>query len=826
MILLVLLVFAFHSSLYAEIVEVRTVGPDVIYYHDVRPEGPWQIHILEIDLSNQWNRLETVKADNSLHGLEKTSSMALRNDYEAHRVLGAINGDFYEAGGIPVGAQVAKGILLKRPDPRRSVFAVTNEKSPRMDVVTFDGDLFSARDTSISISGINRKRETDELILFNPFFGGRTETNYWGTEITARYVTEQPTVNDSVFLVVETKDSIHAEGHGNNTIPSSGVVFSGHGKARDFLNHYVFVGDTVSLVLRLLPMTDPVLELIGGTPRLIRDGLQSVEWQKEQVSQGFTYDRHPRTAVGISPDSTKVYFFTVDGRQPEYSVGMSLFELSDYMLEWNVCQGVNLDGGGSTTMIVRGKAVNSPSDASGERAVANALMVISTAPTGPLTTLEIQPDNAYVVVDCEHHFSAEGFDEYFNPVAVDPDSLEWSCHSAIGTIDSNGLFTAGSTLDSGYVYVQLGSILDSAKVHLTDIASIKLKPNPVILRVGEKQTIVPEAGDTYGNVLGLSVSDYQWSMTEPIGEFSAPGLFVATRRGHGYLVATYHAVSGSTAVTVGASAEVILDDFSSVSIWSLSGVRVDLSASGLSVDTTTFVSAPSSARLDYRLTTGGTSALYLNGSIPISGTPRSVGLHVYGDGNSHWLRGEFQDADGERFLVSLTEASPGIDWNRSWRYLEVDFEDAIVHWANPNAVLTFPITWKRIYLAETNEGRKDSGTIFLDDFKVTFVKLGLDDSGRKPLGGGVRLVQNYPNPFNPKTTMIYHLSSEDHVTLAVYNLTGQLVSVLVNGRLEAGTHTVEWDATNAAGQQVSAGIYLCRIKTSDYSETRKMILLQ
>jgi exopolysaccharide biosynthesis protein len=71
---------------------------------------------------------------------------------------------------------------------------------------------------------------------------------------------------------------------------------------------------------------------------------------------------HPRTGIGINQDSTKLYLFTVDGRQPGYSLGMSLLEFANYMKEWNIYQGLNLDGGGSTTMVVRGSIVNSPSD--------------------------------------------------------------------------------------------------------------------------------------------------------------------------------------------------------------------------------------------------------------------------------------------------------------------------------------------------------------------------------------------------------------------------------------------------------------------------------
>ena len=100
----------------------------------------------------------------------------------------------------------------------------------------------------------------------------------------------------------------------------------------------------------------------------------------------------------------------MDGRQPEYSVGMSLFELADYMLEWGIHEGVNLDGGGSTTMVVRGNVVNSPSDAGGERAVANAMMVVSTAPTGPIAIIDVKPDEPYVIVGDQLQFTIDAFD--------------------------------------------------------------------------------------------------------------------------------------------------------------------------------------------------------------------------------------------------------------------------------------------------------------------------------------------------------------------------------------------------------------------------------
>ena len=117
----------------------------------------------------------------------------------------------------------------------------------------------------------------------------------------------------------------------------------------------------------------------------MRDGVVSIEHEREHLGTDFASDRHPRTAVGFTRNRETVYLVTVDGRQPGHSVGMTLEELAELMTTklpqftksgQPAFQAVNLDGGGSTTMVVRNTVVNRPSDQTGERPVANALLVV------------------------------------------------------------------------------------------------------------------------------------------------------------------------------------------------------------------------------------------------------------------------------------------------------------------------------------------------------------------------------------------------------------------------------------------------------------------
>ncbi len=88
------------------------------------------------------------------------------------------------------------------------------------------------------------------------------------------------------------------------------------------------------------------------------------------------------------------------------------------------------------------------------------------------------------------------------------------------------------------------------------------------------------------------------------------------------------------------------------------------------------------------------------------------------------------------------------------------------------------------------------------------------------------LYQNYPNPFNPMTKIRYDLPKEAFVTVNIYNMLGNAVKKLVNKKEIAGYKSVQWNATNNEGQPVSAGIYLYRIETKEFSKTKKMILLK
>lgn len=89
-----------------------------------------------------------------------------------------------------------------------------------------------------------------------------------------------------------------------------------------------------------------------------------------------------------------------------------------------------------------------------------------------------------------------------------------------------------------------------------------------------------------------------------------------------------------------------------------------------------------------------------------------------------------------------------------------------------------------------------------------------------------RLAQNVPNPFNPSTSIQYTLEAREHVSIAVYDASGALVRMLVDGVRPAGANEVSWDGRDAGGKPMSSGVYFCRLTSGGKSESRKMTLLK
>ncbi|HVN67507.1 MAG TPA: phosphodiester glycosidase family protein, partial [Candidatus Sulfotelmatobacter sp.] len=208
-------------------------------------------------------------------------------------------------------------------------------------------------------------RQENSVIMYTPAWGEYTGTDTKGVELT---------VVDSVVQGIQL---------GNSPIPPNGYVISLSGPATQFVSDNLKTGNKIEMHIRVVPYnTAPtsILHMVSGGPRLVKNGITYVSKDEERFKADIAQGRAARTAVGIGRDD-KVILVTVDGlprtraaRSAKNSIGMTLEELADLMINLGCVEAMNLDGGGSTTMWIDGRVVNQPAGGSQVR-VSNALVV-------------------------------------------------------------------------------------------------------------------------------------------------------------------------------------------------------------------------------------------------------------------------------------------------------------------------------------------------------------------------------------------------------------------------------------------------------------------
>jgi hypothetical protein len=338
----------------------RPVAGGVEYFEVRVPSGPWAIHIVEVDREACRPVLRSAKAGPPSTERARTSALAAG-------ALAGVNGDFFALpAGTTVGADVSAGVTRAGPG-LRPAFALLPSDLFAGTLVT-RGWVAAPGDT-LAVTQVNRPLAGDAQ---HPPLGGATQLTAWiGSETPidslAVLVLVRPIAGDARAG----RGVIRAMTDGLDPRPLAGLAFATQDEAWTDRRS---PGDTISWEVGVIAAagSESVREAVGGFPLLLLDGRDALA-AAAGVSEGFGAARHPRTALGWN--DRHLFLVVVDGRQAPYSDGMTLAELRDLFLRIGADTAINLDGGGSSALVVRGHVVNRPSDREGERPVGNALLL-------------------------------------------------------------------------------------------------------------------------------------------------------------------------------------------------------------------------------------------------------------------------------------------------------------------------------------------------------------------------------------------------------------------------------------------------------------------
>lgn len=335
--------------------ESITKGLKYTHIYRGTENGPLSIHALELDPNRSSLSVKRELANEGLIGRETVSDISERT-----HAIAAINGSFFNlTDGKPVGLVYNNGVFLTEPIGSWDSIVFKENGQFKIKDLQFKGGLISTAKADYPVNSINRQRMVDEIVIYTPEYGETTPTNEFGWE----WIVQD---NQIVGIYPDT---------GNSKIPEDGYVISAHGNGVEMLTS-LEIGDQVNVQWLFDPPFDKDESFaLNGGPRLIdNSSLVDPQSWKELFKPDIINSHAPRTAIGMT-STGKILFVTVDGRQPALSVGVTLVELSEIMQEFGAEEAVNLDGGGSTTMVIEGEVINSLSGGT-QRKVADALIIV------------------------------------------------------------------------------------------------------------------------------------------------------------------------------------------------------------------------------------------------------------------------------------------------------------------------------------------------------------------------------------------------------------------------------------------------------------------
>ena len=388
------------KELQQKLTEKGYTGLRVVYTGEdgQQTTGPWVVNVIEVEADQLQGKVMLKLANDVVTGKEKLTQMAVRN-----QAIAGINAGYFVVGekdGTPgdlAGIFANNGQLVSEAINGRSALILPSTGKDA-DIATVSTSIHAtSSDGAVrEVDGLNRKtglirncggaggdattelpkhdftcKDESELVQYTSIFGEKMEPGE-GVEVVLKDSGE----------VVEIRDQRGGD------IPGSGSVLAGTGEAAEWILDHAKQGMNIQVKSEIIADgkllgLEQTTSIVNGGPRLLENGKISINAVEEgfhwEEDPGFYYRfgerRNPRTLAGIK-ENGNLLFVTIDGRAPGWSVGANFEESAKVMESLGAVDAINLDGGGSTTMTIGDDLVTKPSDATGERPIADAILLL------------------------------------------------------------------------------------------------------------------------------------------------------------------------------------------------------------------------------------------------------------------------------------------------------------------------------------------------------------------------------------------------------------------------------------------------------------------
>lgn len=540
--------------------EMVTAGVEYIEWEAISPRAASKVSMVKIDLQHPYVELDTLYGRAGLTG----NTQSVTNYAKESGAVAVINGDFFTltAQGAPFGATISEGQLINSPAyiPSKNALLLDYNNQPLIERLDWDAFLYADNGASFRVFGINKTQylggyriyglesHIDRLHIYD---------ENWNFN---RWVGDSLLDKGGYVAAVITNDIVgsHYINQKPSFIPADSYVLLGHGLAADYISNNLSIGSSVRLNSKLYPEF-PIKTAIEGSTLLVEDG-------KPAKITSNVKGYHARSAIGYSKDKRYLYLIAVE--KSTYSTGMSLSELTEFLLAQKIDKAVNLDGGGSTALVTRPlgsfERVNQIIPANVyERGVPNAFGVFSTAPAGKLLSYELVMPQLLLVNEPAVISSVRMYDEYYNPIQPGAVTINWQLPANVSHSESFDAPLGQLLISQAGKYTVKSTINDITNIdYLRTIERDDIKAIEFVNGSGTPITglLRLQAGESYQANIRVTFSDgsnrvvapnlLDWRLTGVGGICDNSGRITINDPGDEMLVASYDGYSGSLPIFV------------------------------------------------------------------------------------------------------------------------------------------------------------------------------------------------------------------------------------------------------------------------------------
>ena len=760
------------------------VGPGA-YYTAIKFTGPtltFRTFYLEADANQPNFEIHTELGRDSIIGTENISAHAERKTTETECYFAAVNGDFFETTGdvgTPINGSMHNGV------PATAVtgsphFIITGGTSPYASFLTASYTYKVNGGESISLNRINGRIGTNELTVFNSTTGKYTHTPAGTAEIAIELL---PGESWKINAPFKAKVVGTASTNGNHQIAEGQGVLSASGT----MAHYVTdlkEGDELEFTFTNTlnnygGIAPDIRQMVGGNTIFLIDG--------QTVEQG-DFSRHPRTMLGYNKDRSKVIFAVVDGRS-SISSGATYYELADIMKWANADYGINIDGGGSSSLYLQKFGyMNQPSDGH-ERAVANGVYCVSKTPQDNNITEIRFKDWA---MECPKYGIYTpvfyGYNQYGILIDTDVQNVTISCDPKLGEITNEGK-TFYATGEGTYALTATyNGMTASIPVTVAESENVSLRLSNVLID-NRREYPVEVNALVKEDLMPLNPVALSWASADTdIAEISESGVLKGVANGNTTVTGSVGDFTGTMNVTVEipeADHMPVIRDFNTDN-WSIAQTGgTDQTVSELE----------NGFKLSY---TGNnvSRGAYLSvnfGGINVWSLPESFHIRINpGNATVKKIAMNAENALGEK-ITSWAGIETELPKNQA-----TDIYMDLNSWCDTDDIGIYPITINSFRLDMGASAKGEEFEIQIPAFEACYTKQG----GITNAVAGNQTVKVYPNPVKAGESV--SIAVEGQATVSIYSLNGAKVAEL-NCNGEASIPT---DGMN--------GMYIIKV-TSDNS---------